>query len=91
MALSWLLRGGVDFPVFIASLGQDTFHAIVDTSIQQMEVCHEILSAAAKTVGKFTRDNLMAGRIGVTGLGATFFQGTPYLAHPTRFSGLVFV
>ncbi len=51
--------GGVDLPVFVASLGQGTFHAIVDASIQQMEAYRELLAAVVKTVGEFTSDNMI--------------------------------
>ncbi len=57
-AAIWEILGGVDLPVFVASLVQGTFHAIVDASIQRMEAYGELPGAVAKRAGEFARDEM---------------------------------
>ena len=48
----------IDFPGFVAQLVHGTFDAIVDASIRQMESFSSLVSAVAKTVDKFTEENV---------------------------------
>ena len=48
----------VGFPEFVAGLVHGTFDAIVDASIRQMEAFAELVSAVAKDVDEFTRENI---------------------------------
>jgi hypothetical protein len=48
----------IDFPVFVSSLIHNTFDAIVDAAIRQMEAFADLVSAVAKTAEDFERDNV---------------------------------
>ncbi|MCG3158215.1 MAG: hypothetical protein DKINENOH_04856 [bacterium] len=52
----------IDFPAFVAGLVHGTFDAIVDASIRQMEAFADLVSAVAKNVDDFTRDNVSANQ-----------------------------
>jgi hypothetical protein len=52
------LSDEIDFPDFVAGLVHNTFDAIVDASIRQMEAFADLVSAVAKTAEDFTRDNV---------------------------------
>jgi hypothetical protein len=52
------LSDEIDFPGFVASLVHGTFDAIVDATIRQMEAFADLISAVAKDVDGFTRDNV---------------------------------
>ena len=51
------LVAGVDFPAFVGSLINGVFHAIVESSIEQMRAYGELLAAAAETVDRFIEDD----------------------------------
>lgn len=48
----------VKFPVFVASLIEGVFHAIVRASIEQMQAYTEMIGAVAKSLKQFTDDNV---------------------------------
>jgi len=48
----------IDFADFVAGLVHNTFDAIVDASIRQMEAFADLVSAVAKTAEDFERDNV---------------------------------
>lgn len=48
----------VDFPAFVSGLVNGVFKAVVDASMEQMRAYGELLSACAKTVDEFARDNI---------------------------------
>jgi hypothetical protein len=48
----------IDFPDFVAGLIHNTFDAIVDASIRQMDAFADLVSAVAKTAEDFERDNV---------------------------------
>ncbi len=48
----------VDFPAFVAGLVNGVFKAVVEASMEQMRAYGELLSACAKTVDEFARDNI---------------------------------
>jgi hypothetical protein len=48
----------VKFPVFVASLIEGVFHAIVRASIEQMQAYTEMIAAVAKSLKQFTDDNV---------------------------------
>jgi hypothetical protein len=52
------LSDEINFPAFVASLVHGTYDAIVDATIRQMEAFAELVSAVAKDVDEFTRDNV---------------------------------
>ena len=52
------LSDELNFPQFVASLVHGTFDAIVDASIRQMEAFADLVSAVAKDVDQFTRENI---------------------------------
>jgi hypothetical protein len=54
------LSDEIDFPDFIAGLVHNTFDAIVDASIRQMEAFADLVSSVAKTAEDFARDNVTA-------------------------------
>jgi hypothetical protein len=56
------LSDEVDFPGFVAGLVHGTFDAMLDASIRQMEAFADLVSAVAKTVDEFTRDNVSRGQ-----------------------------
>jgi hypothetical protein len=51
----------VDFPNFVSGLVNGVFNAVVKASIDQMKAYGELLSACAKTVDEFARDNITDG------------------------------
>jgi hypothetical protein len=57
------LSDEIDFPAFVASLVHGTFDAIVDASIRQMEAFADLVSAVAKDVDQFTRDNVTDNQV----------------------------
>jgi hypothetical protein len=57
------LRDEIDFPAFVAGLVHGTFDAVVDASIRQMESFADLVSAVARTVDEFTRDNVTTGQV----------------------------
>ena len=48
----------VKFPVFVVSLIEGVFHAIVRASIEQMQAYTEMIAAVAKSLKQFTDDNV---------------------------------
>ncbi len=56
------LSDEIDFPAFVAGLIHGTFDAIVDSAIRQMEAFADLVSAVAKNVDDFTRDNVTANQ-----------------------------
>jgi hypothetical protein len=52
------LSDEIDFPAFVAGLVHGTFDAIVDSAIRQMEAFADLVSAVAKDVDQFTRENV---------------------------------
>jgi hypothetical protein len=52
------LINDVKFPVFVASLIEGVFHAIVRASIEQMQAYTEMIAAVAKSLKQFTDDNV---------------------------------
>ena len=48
----------VNFTDFVASLVSQTFDAMLDTSIRQMEAFADLVSAVAKDLDRFTEDNV---------------------------------
>jgi hypothetical protein len=54
------LSDEIDFPDFVAGLVHNTFDAIVDASIRQMEAFADLVSSVAKTAEDFARDNVTA-------------------------------
>jgi hypothetical protein len=52
------LSDEIAFPAFVAGLVHGTFDAVVDSAIRQMESYASLVSAVAKPVEEFTRDNV---------------------------------
>src|SRR5262249_60021328 len=52
------LSDEIDFPAFVAGVVHGTFDAIVDSAIRQMEAFADLVSAVAKDVDQFTRENV---------------------------------
>ena len=52
------LSDEIAFPAFVASLVHGTFDAIVDSAIRQMESYSSLVSAVAKPLEDFTRENV---------------------------------
>ncbi len=52
------LSDEIDFPAFVAGLIHNTFDAIVDSTIRQMEAFADLVSAVAKDVKQFTDQNV---------------------------------
>jgi hypothetical protein len=52
----------INFTSFVAGLVNDTFGAIVDSSIRQMEAFAELVSAVAKDVDAFTQEHVTANQ-----------------------------
>jgi hypothetical protein len=52
------LSDEIDFPTFVAGLVHGTFDAIVDSTIRQMESFASLVSAVAKPLEDFTRENV---------------------------------
>ncbi|MDB4948588.1 MAG: hypothetical protein JWM27_1237 [Gemmatimonadetes bacterium] len=48
----------IDFPAFVAGLVHNTFDALVEASIRQMEAFADLVSTVARGVDDFTRDNI---------------------------------
>ena len=48
----------VDFPKFVGGLIKNVFHAIVESSIEQMRAYGELVANVAKTVDEFAKDNI---------------------------------
>ena len=48
----------VDFPAFVADLGNGVFDAIVDASVRQMEAYQELLQSVTRTVDQFIDDTV---------------------------------
>jgi hypothetical protein len=57
------LSDEINFPTFVASLVHGTYDAIVDATIRQMEAFAELVSAVAKDVDDFTRDNVTPNQV----------------------------
>ena len=57
------LSDEIAFPAFVAGLLSGTFDAVVDASIRQMEEFASLVSAVAKDVDSFTRDNVTANQV----------------------------
>jgi hypothetical protein len=53
-----LLMKQVKFPTFVASLIEGVFHAIVKSSIEQMEAYTAMIASVAKSLKQFTDDNV---------------------------------
>ncbi len=53
-----LLLKQVKFPTFVASLIEGVFHAIVKSSIEQMEAYTKMIAAVATSLKQFTDDNV---------------------------------
>ena len=53
-----LLLKQVKFPTFVASLIEGVFHAIVKSSIEQMEAYTAMIASVAKSLKQFTDDNV---------------------------------
>jgi hypothetical protein len=56
------LSDEIAFPEFVAGLVHGTFDAIVDSAIRQMESYASLVSAVAKPVEDFTRENVSANQ-----------------------------
>jgi hypothetical protein len=52
------LSDEIDFPAFVAGLIHNTFDAIVDAAIRQMEAFADLVSSVARTAEDFARDNV---------------------------------
>jgi hypothetical protein len=52
------LSDEIAFPAFVAGLVHGTFDAVVDSAIRQMESYSSLVSAVAKPVEEFTRENV---------------------------------
>jgi hypothetical protein len=52
------LSDEIAFPAFVASLVHGTFDAVVDSAIRQMESYASLVSAVAKPLEEFTRENV---------------------------------
>jgi hypothetical protein len=57
------LSDEIAFPAFVAGLLNSTFDAVVDASIRQIEEFASLVSAVAKDVDSFTRDNVTADQV----------------------------
>ncbi len=57
------LSDEINFPAFVAGLVHGTFDAIVDATIRQMEAFAELVSAVAKDVDQFTRENVTTNHV----------------------------
>jgi hypothetical protein len=57
------LSDEVDFPSFVAGLLSGTFDAVVDATIRQIEEFASLVSAVAKDVDSFTRDNVTPNQV----------------------------
>ena len=57
------LTDEIDFPGFVAGLVHSTFDAIVDSTIRQMEAFASLVSAVAKDVDRFTRENITPNQV----------------------------
>jgi hypothetical protein len=57
------LSDEIAFPAFVAGLLNSTFDAVVDASIRQIEEFASLVSAVAKDVDSFTRDNVTANQV----------------------------
>jgi len=57
------LSDEIDFPAFVAGLVHGTFDAIVDATIRQMEAFADLVSAVAKDVDQFTRENVTTNHV----------------------------
>lgn len=57
------LSDEVDFPGFVAGLIHGTFDALVDAGIRQMEAFADLVSAVAKDVDQFTRENITPNQV----------------------------
>jgi hypothetical protein len=68
----------VDFPAFVASLIKGVFHAIVDSSIQQMKAYGKLVADVAGSLNKFRDQNLSdnQARNYLSSRFPQFFRGT---------------
>jgi hypothetical protein len=57
-AVAGELLNAVQFPTFVSSLIEGVFHAIVKSSIEQMEAYTAMIAAVAKSLKQFTDDNV---------------------------------
>jgi hypothetical protein len=62
-ARAGVLSDEINFPSFVAGLVHGTYDAIVDATIRQMEAFAELVSAVAKDVDEFTRDNVTPNQV----------------------------
>ncbi len=61
-AVAGALLQAVNFPTFVASLIQGVFHAIVTSSIEQMEAYGKLVADVAKTLNQFRDENVTANQ-----------------------------
>jgi hypothetical protein len=57
-AVAGALLGAVNFPTFVASLVQGVFHAIVESSIEQMHAYGELVANVSKSLNDFRDENV---------------------------------
>jgi hypothetical protein len=57
-AVAGALLTAVNFPTFVSSLIQGVFHAIVQSSMEQMEAYGKLVADVAKTLNQFRDDNV---------------------------------
>ena len=65
----------VDFPQFVSGLIQDTFEAIVDATIQQMDAYTELSENVTTAIDQFTTDNVRNDDAGDYLTGEFKFEG----------------
>jgi hypothetical protein len=61
-AVAGALLQQVNFPTFVASLVQGVFHAIVESSIEQMEAYGRLVADVAKSLNQFRDENVSANQ-----------------------------
>jgi hypothetical protein len=61
-AVAGVLLTQVSFPAFVAQLVQGVFHAIVTSSIEQMEAYGKLVADVAKTLNQFRDENVTANQ-----------------------------
>lgn len=61
-AVAGALLQAVNFPTFVASLIEGVFHAIVKSSIEQMEAYGKLVADVAKTLNQFRDENVSANQ-----------------------------
>lgn len=68
----------VDFPHFVAGLIEGTFHAVVDSSVRQMEAYAELVASVARSVDQFV-DDAREPACGRSTLAETLLKGTTHI------------